>query len=76
MTKPINQELIANVLAVHLEVQRHVEDARHAFTALEIQVLADATATLNRFLLAWQVNEASKRKVESNPSRPRLTSHL
>ena len=63
MNKPTTDELIADVLAIHFEVQRHLQDKRHRVTPLQVKVLADAATSINRFLIAWQTQAASKRKV-------------
>ena len=63
MKKPTTNELIADVLAIHFEVQRRLQDKRHRLTPLQVKVLADAVTNLNRFLIAWQTQSASQRKV-------------
>jgi len=63
MKKPTTDELIADVLAVHFEVQRRLQDKRHQVTPLQVKVLADAVTSINRFLIAWQTQATSKRRV-------------
>ena len=63
MKKPTTNELIADVLAIHFEMQRRLQDKRHRLTPLQVKVLADAVTNLNRFLIAWQTQSASQRKV-------------
>ena len=63
MKKPTTNALIADVLAIHFEVQRRLQDKRHRLTPLQVKVLADAVTNLNRFLIAWQTQSASQRKV-------------
>lgn len=63
MNTPTTDELIADMLAIHLEVQRRVQDKRYRVTPLQVKVLADAATSLNRFLIAWQTHSASQRKV-------------
>lgn len=48
---------------IPFQLQRRLQDKRHRFTPLQIKVLADAVTNLNRFLIAWQTQAASKRKV-------------
>jgi hypothetical protein len=62
MKKPTTEELIADVLAIHLEVQRYLQDKRRRVTPLQVKVLADAVANLHRFLNAWQTQDDSTKK--------------
>jgi hypothetical protein len=63
MKKPTTDKLIADVLATHFEVQRHLQDKRHRVTPLQVKVLADAVTNINRFLIVWQTQAVSNRKV-------------
>ena len=63
MKNTTTDELIANVLAIHLEVQQHLESRQHRITPLQVKVLADAVTSVNRFLIAWQTQSMPKRKV-------------
>jgi hypothetical protein len=63
MKNPTTDEMIADVLAIHFQVQRHLQDKRHRVTALQAQVLTDAVTNINRFLIAWQTQALSKRKL-------------
>jgi hypothetical protein len=65
MRKPTTDELIADVLAIHFEVQRHLQDKRRRVTPLQVKVLTDAVASLHRFLKAWQTQNESTRKPPS-----------
>jgi hypothetical protein len=58
-------ELIAGVLAMHLEVQRHLQDKRRRVTPLQVKVLTEAVANLHRFLKAWQTQNDSTKKPPS-----------
>ncbi len=42
MKNPTSDALIADVLAIHLDVQRHLQDKRNRITPLQVKVLADA----------------------------------
>lgn len=72
MRKPTNEELIADVLAIHFEVQQRVQDKRRPLTPLQIHVLADSTTSLKRFLIAWQTEAASKREVKGTRQGSRV----
>ena len=63
MKNTTTDELIANVLAIHLEVKQHQESRQHRITPLQVKVLADAVTSINRFLIAWQTQAMPKRKV-------------
>ena len=65
MRKPTTDELIADVLAIHFEVQRHLQDKRRRVTPLQTKVLTDAVASLHRFLKTWQEQDDSMRKPPS-----------
>lgn len=63
MKRPTTDEVIADVQAIHFEVQRHLQDRRYRVTPLQLKVLADAVTSINRFLIAWQMQAASKHRV-------------
>ncbi len=63
MKNPTIDALIADVLAIHLDVQRHLQNKKRGVTPLQVKVLAEAVTSLNRFLIAWQTQAASKQKV-------------
>ncbi|ULA59817.1 MAG: hypothetical protein LZF60_160147 [Nitrospira sp.] len=58
MRKPTTDQLLQDLLAIHFEVQRHVQDRRHRLTPLQVQVLAGSVTSFNRFLIAWQTATA------------------
>ena len=67
MKKPTTAQLIQDLVAIHFEVQRHVQDTRRRLTSLQIEVMAGSVTSLNRFLIAWQTATAGTKAA----SRPR-----
>ncbi len=63
MKNPTTDAPIADVRAIHLDVRRHLQNKRWGVTPPQVKVLAEAVTSLNRFLIAWQTQAASKQKV-------------
>jgi hypothetical protein len=64
MNKPTTEQLMKDLITIHFEVQRHVQDKRHRVTPLQIQVMTESVTSLNRFLIAWQAEAAKAGKVK------------
>ena len=65
MNKPTTDQLMKDLLTIHFEVQRHVQDKRHRVTPLQLQVMAESVTSLNRFLLTWQTEAAKPGTVKN-----------
>jgi hypothetical protein len=59
-TKGTNH-LIADVLAMSLEIRQHLEDRRRRLTPQQIDGLSNAVSALHKYVLAWRAHEMSGR---------------
>ena len=66
MTKPTTEQLIQDLLSLHFEVQRHIQENQPRLTPLEIEVMARSVTSLNRFLIAWQTATSRHRHAPQN----------
>jgi hypothetical protein len=76
MKKPTTPQLIQDLLAIHFEVQRHVQDNRRRLTPLQMEVMAGSVTSLNRFLIAWQTTTGGAGKGRARRSRFTLADPL
>ena len=53
--------LIADVLALSLEIRQHLEDGRRHLTPLQIEALSNALTSLSNYFAAWKGYELSGR---------------
>ena len=71
-TKDTNQ-LVADILALSLEVRHHLEDGRRRLTPLQIEALSHAISALANYFTVWKANEvAAGRAVGPQGKRVRL----
>jgi hypothetical protein len=55
-TKDTNQ-LVADILALSLEVRHHLEDGRRRLTPLQIEALSNAISALANYFTVWKAHE-------------------
>jgi hypothetical protein len=74
MKQKSTDQLIADVLALSLEVRHHLEDRRRHLTPRQIEALSSAIAALANYFAVWKAHEeAAKRAVGRKSSRVVVT---
>ena len=75
MTRKSTDHLIADVLAMSLEIRHHLEDGRRHLTPRQIEALSSAIGALANYFAAWKAHEmAAVRKVGRTSKRVKLRS--
>ena len=46
--------LIADVLAMSLDIRQHIEDGRRRLTPLQIEALSNAITAISNYFAAWK----------------------
>lgn len=78
MRKGGTDQLIADFLALTLEIEHHLHDKRRRLSLLQIDSLSDAIKTLHRYMTAWKTHELARRAAadRNNGKRDRTPKKL
>ena len=55
--------LIADVLAMGMELRKHLEDKRRRLTPLRMDALTSAVAAMHNYFMSWKAHELAARSV-------------
>jgi len=66
--------LIAGVLAMSLDIRRHLEDRRRRLTPQQIEALSNAISSIARYVDVWKSHELGKHQERRKGKRIRFGS--
>lgn len=66
--------LIADVLAMSLEVRQHLDDGRRQLTPLQIEALSNAISSMADYFAAWKAHELESRQERRKEKGPKFGS--
>ena len=66
--------LIADVLAMGMEMRQHLEDRRRRLTPVQMDALTSAVAAMHNYFMSWKAHELACQDTMSLPSKSRSPS--
>lgn len=62
MNTQTTDRLIADVLAMSLDIRRHLEDGRRPLTPIQIDALSNAITSIANYFAAWKAHHVAGRQ--------------
>ena len=68
MKQKPTDDLIADVLAMGMEIRQHLEDKRRRLTSLQMEGLSNAVTAIHNYLFSWKAHDLARRDTTVFPS--------
>jgi hypothetical protein len=73
MIRKSTDHLIADVLAIGMEIRLHVEDRRRKLTSTQMEGLSNAITAIQNYFFSWKAHELARRDVTLLPTTAKST---
>ena len=69
MKQKPTDDLIADVLAMGMEIRQHLEDKRRRLTPLQMEGLSNAVTAIRNYFFSWKAHNLARRDTTAFPRK-------